>query len=122
MPHESLFYVDRGDPSTYDFTKEDFITDLQWHDLDLSNIIPKGAKLVHMRVRLASFSLAGLQFRKRGNFNLINTSTMKIQVANIYYYEDFFISCDLNRKIQYLASDVLWTNLDMTIRGWFTVK
>ena len=120
MSHLSLNYVDRGDPSDYDFDKDDLTTDLTWRDLDLSSIVPEGAQLIHIRVRLASFDLAGLQFRKKGNTNTINTVTTKIQVANIYYYEDFFVACDNNRKIQYLASDVTWTNLDIAIRGWFT--
>ena len=122
MAHLSLYYIDRGDPSSYDFNETDFTTDLQWHDLDLSSIVPEGAKLVHIRVRLACFDLAGLQFRKKGNNNGINTAIMKLQVANIFYYEDLFVACDSDRKIQYLASNVTWDNLDVTIRGWFTKK
>ena len=122
MPHVSFNYIDRGDPLDYDFTKDDFIADAQWHDLDLSSIVPEGATLIHIRVRLSCFDLAGLQFRKKGNTNIINTAIMKIQVANIFYYEDFLVACDSSRKIQYLSSNVTWNNLDLTIRGWFTNK
>jgi len=112
-------YVDRGDSSEYDFNVEDFTTDLQWHDLDLSSIVPEKAKLVHMRIRLSTPSLAGINFRKKGNTNAVNTSTMKTQVANVYYYEEFFVPCDVNRMIQYMANNVSWTVLDVTVRGWF---
>jgi len=115
-----MHYVDRGDPDSYDFTKADFTADLQWHNLDLSAIVPEDTTLVHIRVRLSCFDLAGLQFRKKGNTNNINNAVMKIQIANIYYYEDFFVSCDSDRKIQYLSSNVTWNNLDLIIRGWFT--
>lgn len=115
----AITYVDRGDPENYDFTKEDLTLDLIWHDLNLSNIVPVGTSLVHLRVKLATPSLAGLQFRKKGNTNLINAAVMKVQVANVYYYEDFLVACDSNRIIQYLASDVSWTTLDIIIRGWF---
>ena len=119
MPHFSLNYIKRGDPSVYDFTKEDFITDLQWHDLDLSNVVPEGTKLVRMKIKMVSSSLGGISFREKGNINEINQATIKIQVSNIYYYEEFDVNCDSNRKIEYLASDVPWTVIDIIIRGWF---
>jgi len=122
MSHVNNYYVDRGDPLEHDFTKEDLITDLQWHDLDLSNIIPEGTNLVHMRVRINASELGGLQFRKKGNINNLNVTVMKIQVSNVFYYEDFFVSCDYDRKIQYLASNITWTNIDILVRGWFTRK
>lgn len=122
MAHLANYYVDREDPSAYDFTKEDLTTDLQWHDLDLSSIIPEGVNLIHMKVRLSAFELGGFQLRKKGNTNDVNAATMKVQVANVYYYEDFFVTCDSNRKIQYLASNITWTNLDIVIRGWFKRK
>lgn len=119
MAHKSLNYIDRGDCSEYDFCKEDFITDLNWHDLDLSNIIPKGTQLIHIRIRMASSSLAGINFRKKGNIYGKNTAIIKSQVRNVYYYEEFFVTCDTERKIEYLASNVSWTALDIIIRGWF---
>jgi len=112
-------YVDRGDPSSWDFTVANFTTDGNWHDLDLSSIVPGGTKLVHMRIRLCTPSLAGINFRKKGNTNAVNIATMKTQVASVYYYEDFFVPCDANRIIQYLANDVSWTAIDVTVRGWF---
>ena len=117
--NNNSYYEDRGDPSTYDFIKTDFTTDGNWHDLDLSSIIPEETVLVHVRVRLSSSFLAGLQFRKKGNSNTINVAVMKIQVAGVYYYEDFLVACDNDRKIQYLASNLAWTALDFSVRGWF---
>lgn len=112
-------YVDRGDPENYDFVKEDLITDQTWHDLDLSSIVPAGIRLVHLRIRLATPSLAGFQFRRKGNTNAVNAAVVKTQVANVYYYKDVIIPCGLDRIVQYLANNVPWTTLDIAVRGWF---
>lgn len=113
----AITYVDRGNLDVYDFTKNDFITDQNWHDLDLSNIVPVGTTLVHIRIRLSTPSLAGFQFRKKGDVSGINAMVMKVQVANVYYYEGDFVACDSNRMIQYLVSNVTWNVIDVAIRG-----
>lgn len=114
-----LRYVDRGDPVDYDFTINDLITDQDWHDLDLSNIIPENVLEVRLRVRLRTPSLAGIQFRKKGNVNVINVSMKKVPVVNVYYHGDVRVTCNKDRVIQYLAGPVSWIAIDITVRGWF---
>jgi len=115
----SALYYDRGDPVSEDFSVGDFTKDGVWYDLDLSSIVPEGATLVHLRVKLCAPSLAGIQFRKKGNVNVVNVSMAKTQVANVYYYQDTYVICDSNRVIQYIVGPVSWTVIDVTVRGWF---
>jgi hypothetical protein len=113
-------YVDRGDPSANDFLLANFTTDEVWHDLDLSSIVPNGAKAVHFRsVLKGNTAGARLVLRKKGNANSYNVSTACIQVANVEYYGDLIVSCDSNRKIQYWAQNITWSAITLTVRGWF---
>lgn len=110
---------DRGDMSEHDFSKEDFITDANWHDLDLSNKIPQGTSVVQLHCRASCATEgAAIQFRKKGNTNTINVSVLKIVDANEYIYPDFWVACSSDRKIQYLSSNVTWAELSIEVVKW----
>lgn len=115
-----LQYEDRGDPTAYDFLIADFTTDGNWHDLDLSAIVPKGVKLVHFTVIVGDDSSNKyIYFRKNGNANAYNANQAKTIVANIYTPYDFFCVCDNNRVIEYMASNTTWSSIALIVRGWF---
>ena len=115
----AIKYVDRGDPASWDFTINDLTADQTWRDLDLSDIVPDDVELIHLRVRLRVPSLAAIYFRKKGNAGGINTIVAKVQVANVYYDGGGFVVCDPDKIVQYLASNVPWTVIDIAVRGWF---
>jgi len=112
-------YVDRGDPSNVDFQIGDFITDGTWHDLDLSSIVPAGAKAVHLWLNIKD-DVAGSQFRirKKGNINDFNRLSQVTQVSDVYISTDSFVSIDSDRKVQYKGDNVTFTNIQITVRGW----
>lgn len=113
-------YVDRGDPAAYDFTLGSFTTDGTWRDLDLSAIVPAGATTVHVKVIIQDDAAASnFELRKNGNSNTFNTSGMATQVANTQMTAEFTVSCDVDRIIEYRATNLTWVGgIYFVVRGW----
>lgn len=113
-------YVDRGDPSAYDFELASLTTDGSPHDLDLSSIVPAGAKSVLLRVRVQDGATNSyILFRKNGNSNLFNTATVRTQAAGVYNDASLIVSCDTSRVIEYQASNTTFDAITITVAGWF---
>lgn len=112
-------YYDRGDPASEDFSVADFSKDGVWHTLDLSSIVPEGTVAVYLRVRMVS-NLANnhISLRKKGNFYDINRAVVALQVANLMYYQDKWVACDSNRKIEYRIPAGYWPTIDVSVRAW----
>jgi len=113
-------YVDRGDPAAYDYAKEDLSKDGAWHDLDLSGIVPAGAKAVFIigHVQGAGADWA-IMFRKKGNTNEINHGGMETLRANVERHRSSTVALSTARVIQYKADNQAWTTLDLCVRGWW---
>ena len=113
-------YVDRGDASAVDFAVGDLTTDGTWRDLNLASIVTAGAKAVHIRAAIQDDAVSSiLSFRENGNSNAINLlrgSTQRIDETN---YIDGLVTCDSNRIIEYNATNLTWTAINITVRGWF---
>lgn len=111
-------FVDRGDPAAADFTS--FTTDSYWHDLDLSSIVPSGAKAVLLGLELLD-DAAGSYFlvRKNGNSNAYNADKIRTQVANISMDGNLIVFVDANRVIEYRAAAVTFSSIEMVVRGWW---
>lgn len=113
--------VDRGDANDHDFRKVNLTTDGAWHDLDLSNIIPIGTKLVAMRVSFASAPVAffGI-FRTKGATFAYNAATNRTQVSGIFVDADLFVAPDSNRKVEYKFSNGVFVEIYITVKAWWT--
>ncbi|MBA7646730.1 hypothetical protein ES703_54496 [subsurface metagenome] len=117
---EALGFVDRGDPADYDFAVGDFITDNTWRDLDLSSVVPAGAKAVLFRIQIKdNVTSSQMEFREKGNSNTINATKLRTVVANLYHDVDWIVACDSNRKIQYRGSNLAFVAIDVIIKGWW---
>jgi len=113
-------FVDRGDPSAVDFTETSLTTDGTWRDLDLSAIVGAGAKAVLLSVRITDNQTATeFSFRKNGNSNTINISKLNTQVANLPFYLDVIVPLDANGKIEYMGSNTPFSDISITVRGWW---
>ena len=113
-------YVDRGDPAAYDFTLNDFTTDETWRELDLSGIVPAGASLVHLKVRILDGAADSLfRLRRKGNSNTISALVLITQVVDISMFGEGFIKPDKNNVIEYYGTDLAFTNIDILVKGWF---
>ena len=116
LPH----YHDRGDPSAYDYTLANLTTDGAWHDLDLSSIVPAGATAVNLSIWIKDDLInKGLLFRKNGNTNPYAREELRTQTANIHNTGCVIVVCDANRKIEYAATNVIWTEINITVTGWW---
>lgn len=116
----STGYVDRGDPAAYDWTVGNFTTDGTWYDLDCSSIVPAGAKAIQFRLNLTDDLINQyFQLRENGNTDVVNTLTLYINVAGYIVNCDGIVTCDLNRVVEYRASNTTFTAINLVIKGWF---
>jgi len=113
-------FIDRGDPAVVDYVVGDLVIDNDWHDLDLSAIVPENAKGVVIHTLLTTQQV-GLNFnlRKKGNTNAINISQAWSAVAFESFSPDMTVPCDENRKIQYKVWPGNWLILQLTVKGWW---
>jgi len=113
-------YVDRGDPVAADKIVGDFTTDGGWHTLDLSAIVPAGATVIHLRIRIKDdLTQTHLHLQKNGNTGATNVLIAETLVANVDHHFSGFVSCDTDRKLSYHATNTTITTLSLYVRGWF---
>ena len=114
-------FGDRGDPSSFDYTEADLTTDGGWYDLDLSSIITSSAATaVALRVTIQDDAAGSyVQFRKNGNSNTTNVSTLRTQVANVSIDGDLIVPLDSNRTIEYRTSNTTFSNIYIAVKGWW---
>lgn len=112
-------YVDRGDPSTYDWDQAALTKDGTWYDLNCAAIVPVNAKAVHIKILFrATAASKSISFRKKGNTGAISTLMAMSQVANVYNVLDGLVACDSDRTIQYNLDIATWSFILIHVRGW----
>lgn len=112
-------FINRGDKNVNDKTTDDFTKDGAWHDLDLSAIVPSGASSVVLKIKGQTTVAPGaLVFRKNGNTGGETVSGLFTQVINRPTLASVFVALDANRIVEYLASALTWTVLDLCVVGW----
>lgn len=113
--------VDRGDPGTPDWERDDLTRDNTWHDLDCSAIVPEGATGVLLRVGYkAAFLTHQIQFKTKGNVGWPNVVYCLVVVSNASHHKDATVAVDSNRFAQYRVSHVSgWAHIQITIAGWY---
>lgn len=109
-------YVDRGDPAGVDKIVGDFTLDGNWHDLDLSGIVPAGTKAVYLTVTLAAVAGNYIYFRKNGNVNTANVLGIS-SVVLAATMGSFVVPCDSSRVIEYAGAAAALCNL--VVSGYF---
>lgn len=118
-------FVDRGDPATSDYEVGDLTTDDTWNDLDLgaggAGIVPTNAVAVLLYVKVQDDDAAGsyLFFRKNGNSNSHAIGAVRVQVAGVGNDNSVTVPCDGNGIIEYLAANVTWATVRITVLGWW---
>jgi len=113
-------FVSRGNTTNYDFDVTDFTTDGNQHDLDLSGIVPEGAKAVLLRLSLADDAANSyIQFRPRGQPNIYNSSVCYTQVAGITDDKDLITPLPADRKLTYSSTNTTFLSIDIVVKGWW---
>ena len=115
-----LSYVARADVATYDFDTTSLTEDGAWHTLDLSAIVPAGAKAVVLRLG-ASRSLAGQYFRVAplGYTQPCNQANVATQVANVINEQTTIMPMNAARTLSYWATSGTWTAIRVCVLGWW---
>lgn len=114
-------FVDRGDPTTYDFAKEDLTLDGSWHNLDLDGIIPSIARSILISGHLEGNGVDWkISFRKKGNANEINHEGFETIRAGVERHRSGIVAVGSDKIIEYKADNQSWATLSLTIRGWWT--
>lgn len=113
-------FVHRGDPIAPDFDIGDFIQDRNWHSLNLSGIVPAGAKAVAIGVDLVCLQVnKHLNLRRAGQTFGVNISFTTIQVSSQGFTADVIVAVDENRCIEYMTGVADWTVITLWIKGWW---
>jgi len=117
-------FYNRGDPSGWDYSetgsKAVIDTDGSWHELNLSSIVPAGAKAVLMCLYVEDDAVDSfIYFGRLGNSNRINLSRVHTQVANQGITADVIVPCDSDRKIEYYGKNVAFVYIQICVKGWF---
>ena len=114
-------YVNRGEDSNVnDWVVGDLTTDGTYRDLDCSAIVPDGAKAIIFRVALIDDAADSMfAFRKNGAAVVTtNNATVNTYVAGVVARAQLTVPCDVNRVVEYYASNTVWTTINIVIMGW----
>lgn len=113
-------FHDRGDPSSSDLNTPTLVTDANWHDWDLSSIVPVGTKAVIIQVTVKdNVTISRIFLRKNGNTNTTTTAIVRSQCAGVESNGTIIIACDNDRKVEYNATNTTFNYITMTITGWW---
>lgn len=113
-------FVDRGDFDTTDFGGYDFNQDGDWHELDLSGIIPAGAKGVCFWFDGYSDTVEShVMFRPKGWTHLGNGSDAIAQVAGVLIRYEFTLGLGADRIIEYAFHTSDWEWLGLVVKNWW---
>jgi hypothetical protein len=114
-------YVHRGDPAALDVELAALTADGTWRDLDLSAIVGEQRVLIHLYTRVRTTSGLGvIQFRQNGASNAVNRVLTSSFVVNVNTYHDVFVLSDADGVIEYNLTAGTYSNVDLSVRGWFT--
>lgn len=112
-------FIDRGDPAAYDWDHNDLTIDDGWHDLDLSAIVPAGAKSVEFNLYVSTTAVSKtFMLRKNGNANIINSAGLVPPVAGVPFRGDAEVACDVDRKIEYFGNAGAFNYIYIVVRHW----
>ena len=102
----------------------DFTCNGNWHvdGLDLSAIVPAGAIAIVLRVELLDDAASTHFTVRRSAADTHNDIIAMISVANVSDNLREPISIASNRLLDYKASNVVITTIDLTVLGWWVPR
>ena len=113
-------FVDRGDPTGFDWDQTDLsVQNDTWNDLDLSAIVPAGAKLVLFRTLIKDASVNVVVYlREKGNVDAYNATDTRTQVSNVYLAGEALVACGSDRVVEYRITAAI-DYLGFLVKGWW---
>ena len=110
----------KADQESYDFLKTDLTTDYQYHDLDLSNIIPPGTIAVQIWGAFKSDTVQSeISLATKGYSGNYLKALFFQPIVNEGFGFSTILPVSKDRKIKYRISDVNWVYINLQIVCWF---
>lgn len=117
---EAVKFVEREDADAYDFLESDLTMDADWHDLDLSAVVPEGAVMIILHVRYQrSVAVGRLEFIGKTGASTWTSQRLYINEANNMHSQAVFLPCDSTRVIRYTTNNATLTYIWGVVAGWF---
>lgn len=111
---------DRGEILCPDYELGDLTEDDAFHDLDLSGIVGAAVRLVLLRVRIAGAADHNrVIFKRKGATENPNISFVYVFPTVHNFDTSIWAYTDAAGKIEYKFSNVVWTYIELSVRGWF---
>lgn len=113
-------YHHRGDPVNPDFNHTNLTLDGAYHELDLSAIVPEGAKAVYLKVQVINQGVQqGFEFVRHGMVHKHVALLQVTQVAGVGITLCGAVAVDEDRKVDYWFQAGNWTAILITVCGWW---
>lgn len=113
-------YIDRGTHPASDFVLGDLVVDGVFHDLDLSSIVPVGAKGVNIHIPAKSTVITDVFYLKPKSHPVTFAScTIRPQIANHITCIRRAFAIDSDRIMEYRFTGVGWNYIRLTVKGWW---
>lgn len=113
-------FHDRGPHDSFDYSLGDLTVDNAFHELDLSSIVPDGAKGIVLHLKASSTDITKLaRMRRAGDPETLTRCVIRPQVANIEITVHVIIPVDSTRKIDYMLRADGWVTFIITVKGWW---
>lgn len=118
---ESVGYIDRGDTSGPDFLLGAFTIDAAWHNLDLTPIVTGSPRALLFNVLLNVTPGTPPSARFDASFHPLHGNSVNIHVLrpNINLFFQCLVAIDSNRLLAYNFDVVPWSQIALTISGWW---
>jgi len=118
---QGIHFLAKAEQQSYDFTLNDFTRDDQYHDLDLSSLIPAGTKAVLLwgayKSDTADCECRLVQYGHTGTYRKVLRHQ---HVVNIGQDIDCLMPVDSNRKIKYAFSSVpTYVYINLSVVAYF---
>lgn len=112
-------FVDRGNPSTWDWNDEDITFDDDYHILDLSDVVPPNAVAVIMQISCKSdISDNYISMRHPSHTNDLNIACVRTKEANTVTAIQVIVYLGGTPEIEIAASAGNWVYIRCAIMGW----
>ena len=116
---DGLTFVPRTPSGAWDFSTGSFTADSAWHSLDVSSIVPSGAKLALVHAGAVSGSAGSVFFVAPYGFTgAAGYLSLHCSVAGREIDGTCFIAMDSNQKLNYYCNPAVSTRV-IAILGWW---
>lgn len=122
LNHGGLYDKRDNASGDYDFELADLTLDTNWYELDLSNIVPDGARSVYLKIaaRTSGATPLFISIAKPGEYYDAMDLAVYTNSANEFYFAYGIVDCSRDRKIEYHGSSSAdWLTCNITVHGWF---